>query len=192
MAVRVISPAQPRSLTIDEWVQRDDADRYELIDGLLRLRMVNQNQHEFAVGRLSYVINAHLIASNIIGSLFTSNTKYRVRTRRGIMPDVSVVLGAKAAQIDRRAAYNTVGPDLAVEVLSPDQGADYIEERLDDYWKLGTTEVWFVDPEAGTVCGHRREVRDYVIFGQAQGSEEFTSQLLPGLRFSVSLLWQPR
>jgi Uma2 family endonuclease len=192
MAVRVINPARPRLLTVEEWASREDAEQYELIDGLLRERMVNQNQHEFAVGRLAYVINAYLLGSNTVGDLYTSNTKYRVRGRRGIMPDVSVILGAKAAQLDRRAAYNAVGPDLAVEVLSPEQGADYIDERLDDYWKLGTEEVWIVDPEARTVSGYSRQPRDYTIFGQAHGTEEFQSQLLPGLQFSLGLLWQPR
>ena len=46
------------------------------------------------------------------------------------MPDVSVVLGAKVDQIDPTAAYNTVGPDLAVEVLSLEQDAEYVESEL--------------------------------------------------------------
>jgi Uma2 family endonuclease len=191
MTVKVTRPPQPRLLTVEEWVQRPDADQYELIDGFLRVRMVNQNQHEFAVLRLAYFLTHHLIGLGSSGRVLGSNTKYRVRGRRGIMPDVSVLLGAKASSLKRRAAYNTVGPDLAVEVLSPDQGLEYVEERLDDYWKLGTDEVWIADPEAETLTGYARQDRNWEIFATARGDEEFESHLLPGLRFSVSLLWLP-
>ena len=189
MTVKVKGPAEPRLLTVEEWIRLPDADQYELIDGFLRARMVNQNQHEFAVLRLAYFLTHHLLQPGSAGRVLGSNTKYRVRGRRGIMPDVSVVLGAKARQIGRRAAINTVGPDLAVEVLSPDQGADYLEERLDDYGKLGTDEIWIVDPEAETLIGNARRDAHFEPFARTQGDAEFESRLLPGLRFSVVHLW---
>jgi Uma2 family endonuclease len=188
-----ISPQRPRLLTVDEWVQYPDADQYELVDGVLRARMVNQNQHEYTVIRLGRVLDLHLEDRSIVGVVFGSNTKYRVRARRGIMPDLSVVLGAKVDQLDPVAAYNTIGPDLAAEVLSPDQDADYVEERLDDYWKLGTAEVWIVAPWARTIVGYARGEHQFEIFARSQGEEEFSSRLLAGLTFSVSLLWmRPR
>jgi Uma2 family endonuclease len=188
----VISPRHPRLLTVDEWVQHPDADQYELVDGVLRARMVNQNQHEYTVIRLGRILDLQLEDRAIVGAVFASNTKYRVRARRGIMPDVSVVLDAKVDQLDPAAAYNTVGPDLAAEVLSPEQDADYVEERLDDYWKLGTAEVWIVDPWARTVTGYARGEHEFEVFARAEGEEEFGSRLLTGLTFSVRLLWMRR
>jgi Uma2 family endonuclease len=108
------------------------------------------------------------------------------------MPDLSVVLGAKVDAIDPDAAYNTVGSDLAVEVLSPEQDDDYIEERLSDYWKLGTTEVWVVDPKRETVTGHTREAHEFAVFAVARHDEQFSSRLLAGLSFSVKPLWMRR
>jgi Uma2 family endonuclease len=192
MTVKVIDPTQPRLLTIEEWVQHPEADQYELIDGVLRARMVNLNRHEYAVARLARVLDEALDRLELAGSVFGSNTKYRIRGRRGIMPDLSVVLGAKADAIDPDAAYNTVGPDLAVEVLSPEQGEDYIEERLDDFGKLGTAEVWIVNPWGRTLTGYAREAQGYVVFAQTREDEEFDSRLLPGLRFSVGRLWMRR
>src|SRR5947209_2065526 len=96
MAIKLITPSQPRLLTVEEWVQLPTADQYELIDGVLRKRMVNTNRHEFAVGRLTHLVSGHFDRPGPIGSVFTSNTKYQVRARRGIMPDLSVVLGEKA------------------------------------------------------------------------------------------------
>ncbi len=192
MAIKLITPSGPRLLTVEEWAQLPTADQYELIDGVLRKRMVNQNRHEFAVIRLGQFLANNFDQPGITGSVFGSNAKYRVRARRGIMPDLSVVLGAKVDAIDPDAASNTVGPDLAVEVLSPEQDADYIEERLSDYLKLGTAEVWVVDPRMETVTGYTREPHEFAVFAVAQREEEFSSRLLAGLSFSVKPLWMRR
>jgi len=154
--------------------------------------MVNQNQHEFAVGRLSQILNNALDELHIDGALFTSNTKYQVRTRRGIMPDLSVVLGAKVEQMGTTATYNLIGPDLAVEVLSPEQDEEYIEERLGDYWKLGTSEVWMVDPRSEVLTGYSRGEHAFEVFALARGEEMFSSRLMSGLTFPIRSLWMRR
>jgi Uma2 family endonuclease len=156
---------------------------------VLRKRLVHQNRHEYAVARLIRIVDEHLELTGTSGGVFGSNTKYRVRARRGITPDLSVVLGPRLDSIDPNAAYNTLGPDLAVEILSPGQGEEYIEERLDDYLKLGTAEVWAVDPWAGTVIGYALRASKYEVFAHAEGVGEFHSQLLPELSFSVGRLW---
>jgi Uma2 family endonuclease len=90
------------------------------------------------------------------------------------------------------AAYNTVGPDLAVEVLSPDQGDDYVEERLGDFRLIGTQEVWFINPERRTVAGYTRVGEGFEAFAQADEGELFSSRLLQGLSFSAQVLWPRR
>jgi Uma2 family endonuclease len=192
MAIKLITPAGPRLLTVEEWAQLPTGDQYELIDGVLRKRLVNQNQHEFAVLRLGYFVTTYVDRPGVHGSAFGSNTKFRVRGRRGIMPDLSVVLGAKVDAIDPAAAYNIVGPDLAVEVLSPEQDADYVEERLSDYWKLGTAEVWVVNATTETVTGYARGAHEFTILAVARHEEEFNSRLLIGLSFSVKPRWMRR
>lgn len=90
------------------------------------------------------------------------------------------------------AAFNTVGPDLAVEVLSPEQGDDYVEERLGDYRLLGTREVWFINPWEWTVVGYARVGDGYEEFARAAGRDTFSSRLLDGLTFSAQVLWPRR
>jgi Uma2 family endonuclease len=105
---------------------------------------------------------------------------------------VSVVLGEKVDAVEPSAAYNTVGPDLAVEILSPEQGDDYVEERLGDYRLLGTQEVWFINPWEWIVVGYARTSDGYGEFARAAGQEVFSSRLLEGLSFSVQVLWPKR
>jgi Uma2 family endonuclease len=192
MAMKVIDATQTRFLTVEDWVKHPDADRYELIDGVLRLRMVNENRHEYAVARTIQILANHIDQTGIHGEVYGSNTRYQVRQRRGIMPDVSVVLGDKVEAVQPAAAYNTVGPDLAVEILSPEQGEDYVEERLGDYRRLGAREVWFINPWLWTVDGYCREGEGYAAFARAEREEVFSSRLLEGLGFSVQRLWPRR
>lgn len=192
MAMKVIDATQTRFLTVEDWVQHPDADRYELIDGVLRLRMVNENRHEYAVMRVGQLLTNYIDQTGIRAEAYGSNTKYRVRQRRGIMPDVSLVLNEKVDSVVPSAAFNTVGPDLAVEILSPEQGDDYVEERLGDYRLLGTQEVWFINPWEWAVVGSFRRGEAYEEFARAAGQDTFTSQLLEGLSFSVQVLWPQR
>jgi hypothetical protein len=75
MAIKAVTRSRPRLLTVEEWVQLPDADQYELIDGFLRARMVNQNQHEFAVMRLAYFLTHHLLGLGSGGRVLGSNTR---------------------------------------------------------------------------------------------------------------------
>ena len=46
-------------------------------------------------------------------------------------------------------------PDLAVEVLSPDDRAGEVLEKVRDWLAAGTRSVWVVDPRTRTVTVHR-------------------------------------
>jgi Uma2 family endonuclease len=192
MTMKVIDATQTRFMTVDDWIQHPDADQYELIDGVLRLRMVNENRHEYAVIRVGQTLANHIDQTGIRAEVYGSNTKYRVRQRRGIMPDVSVVLNDKVDAMEPSAAYNSVGPDLAVEILSPEQGDDYVEERLGDYRLLGTREVWFINPWLWSIVGYARAGDAFEGFAHAAKQEVFSSRLLDGLSFSVQMLWPRR
>lgn len=48
-----------------------------------------------------------------------------------------------------------VQPDLAIEVLSPDDQAGRIFERADFYMHSGVSIAWFVDPGSETITVYR-------------------------------------
>src|SRR5438105_3725947 len=94
----VLSPRQVRLMTVEDWVQHPEADQYELVDGVLRARSAGENLHEITTPRLASLLGQHLDAHGVEGAAFGSRAKYRVRSRRGIMPDVSVIMGTKLDQ----------------------------------------------------------------------------------------------
>jgi Uma2 family endonuclease len=75
-----------------------------------------------------------------------------LRTRQ---PDI-LFLNAQRSGIKgpadlRQLQVLEVPPDLVVEVLSPSNTRREVDDKLDDYERIGVQECWLVSPEAETV-----------------------------------------
>ena len=77
-------------------------------------------------------------------------------------------------------------PDLAVEVLSPEDRASEVSAKVGDYLDAGAVLVWVVDPESRTVSayGGIQSVRVY------RADDELSAEdLLPGFRLKLADLF---
>jgi Uma2 family endonuclease len=66
-------------------------------------------------------------------------------------PDVSVVRSERMAGIDPKSGFLQIPPDLAIEVLSPNDLAADIDEKVDDYLRNGFPLVWVIQPATRSV-----------------------------------------
>ena len=74
-------------------------------------------------------------------------------------------------------------PDLAVEVLSPDDRPGKVAAKVEDWLTSGCSAVWLVDPAKKTVAVHRREVPTRVL----SVSDDLDGEdVLPGFRIPVA------
>ena len=74
-------------------------------------------------------------------------------------------------------------PDLAVEVLSPDDRAGDVLVKVRDWLEGGCQAVWVVDPRSQTICIHRRG-RTIVMLDE---TDTLTGDdLLPGFTLKVA------
>ncbi len=71
-------------------------------------------------------------------------------------PDVAFVLRERMPS-PPPARFFPGPPDLAVEVLSPDDRPSDIAAKVGNYLRAGAQAVWVVDPEAQTLTVHTRE-----------------------------------
>ena len=51
----------------------------------------------------------------------------------------------------------TSPPDVAVEVLSPEDRAADVQDKIDDYLQFGIPAVWLIDPERRRAWIHTKE-----------------------------------
>ena len=85
---------------------------------------------------------------------FWSGVEVRVQVKpeRFRVPDVTIIRGGKPS-----GRIVTKPPEVAVEVLSPDDRATNVQERIDDYLAFGVPCVWVINPEIHRAWIHTNE-----------------------------------
>jgi Uma2 family endonuclease len=109
-----------------------------------------------------------------------------VRLRRG--PDTTVGIDlvylapALAAQTPPGTKIIEVVPTLAVEILSPSDKQEEVEEKIDAYLERGIPQVWTVNPRRRTVTVFRSNQKPYML----NDDQELTGDPeLPGFKVAV-------
>lgn len=87
-----------------------------------------------------------------IGKVYFSETGFQVG-ERVLKPDIAFLSNGRIPE-DRRKA-SPVPPDLAVEVVSPSDALDSVEEKAFAYLEAGTRMVWVLKPISRTVTVYR-------------------------------------
>jgi Uma2 family endonuclease len=130
MAALVVVP-------VEEYLQTTYHPDREYLDG----RLVERNLGEYFHGRLQSLIII-LLGSRERQRRYRVFTEQRIRigSTRYRIPDVCVVaLPYKVSPILER-------PDLAIEIVSPDDRFSGVLEKVAEYLKAGVANVWVVDP----------------------------------------------
>jgi Uma2 family endonuclease len=145
-------------LTADEYLARVWRTREisELVRGEVRPMSPTGIRHNVVAVNLVVALTLYL-REQPIGRALTDNAGFRLP-----IPDTEddTVRSPDAAFVsfermpDVPVGFASVAPDLAVEVLSPDDTARDLDERMDDYFAAGTRAVWVIDPDRRTVAQH--------------------------------------
>jgi Uma2 family endonuclease len=99
----------------------------------------------------------------------------RLRTRQ---PDITFVSRARRSIVQDQIEG---GPDLVIEVLSPGDTRKEIEQKLEDYARIGVRECWIVSIEAETVEVLQLSAKGVKRLGLYGSGDSVRSAVLPGL-----------
>ena len=120
-----------------------------------------------------------------LGETYAAETGFIVErdpdTVRGA--DVAFVRRERLAGIPQREKQVPLAPDLAVEVLSPNDRDDEVEEKVQMWLRAGTLMFWIVDPASRTVTIHRPGAEP-VTLGEDQ--TVLGGEVIPGFECRVS------
>lgn len=95
-----------------------------------------------------------------IGLVIASECPYRcfphkpLQTRR---PDLSFIRTERLTKAAIPRGEMRIPPDLAVEVVSPNDPAEYLQDKLNDYLRVGVPLVWFIYPESRVAVVYRQD-----------------------------------
>lgn len=152
-----MSAIETKSVTADELLKMpDDGLRYELIEGELRPMPPAGHDH----GRIGMDLGAPLhrfVTINRLGKVYAAETGFLLRVNPDTVraPDLAFVRQERVEQVGRTKGYFPGAPDLAVEVVSPNDTVSEVEEKVQEWLEYGTRLVWVVSPKLRTVTVYR-------------------------------------
>jgi Uma2 family endonuclease len=171
--------------TAEQLLRAGDIGRCELIRGELRMMIPAGDEHGRITVRVTCAVGNHVMSQQL-GLLHGAATGF-VLSRD---PDTVRAPGLAFTRAERVApparGFVPAAPDLAVEVLSPDDRPGYVREKVAEWLEAGTLVVWVVDPRERTVTVHEPQ-RQPSVFGEADlvpGGD-----LLPGFELVVRELF---
>jgi Uma2 family endonuclease len=159
MASRTVEHAMdaPTLLTADEYLRHPlGQEPGELVRGVMHVMTPAGGPHGVVIENLVVALGSHVRAHRL-GRSFADNVGFHLdipgETRDTVRsPDVAFVCTERLPPGGVRAGWVRLAPDLAVEVLSPENRPAEIEARVADYLAAGTQLMWIIDPQARTVA----------------------------------------
>ena len=130
--------------TVDEFARMRtlDTEAYELVEGELVPLSSPTPEHNRIKRRLERKLEDYFELHPIGEPMSETDCRIIDNVRR---PDVMVFLSDRAAQIDEYRVPVPVAPDIAIEVVSPNESAVDIRRKEKEYLAGGCQEIWIVD-----------------------------------------------
>lgn len=150
--------ANRTAYTMDEFLALPDHNRYELVDGEL-VEVPVSTYSSLVAGRTLTRLTNHCEAKNL-GPVFPCDSYYQCfadRPRHARKPDVSFVRRERLPEDWQTDGYFTIPPDLAVEVVSPNDRAYEVEEKIQEYLDAGVILIWIIYPKERVVTVYRTD-----------------------------------
>ncbi len=178
----------PRKFTADELLTMPDGDQYELVDGELRETAMSLESSHIAIVvayRLCSFLEAHPL-----GRVFGEAATYRCfpddadQVRK---PDVSFIRHGRITPDQFEHGHCTIAPDLAVEVMSPNDLYQELMRKLEDYFSAGIPLIWVVEPSARMVTVYEDAGRRTQLL--RMGQELTGGDVLPGFVLPLAQLF---
>jgi Uma2 family endonuclease len=164
-----------------------DGFRYELVKGELKRMAPAGGEHGTITYDLGFLLGQHVKANNL-GVLFTAETGFKIETDPDtvLAPDIAFVRRERIPKEGIPKGYWPGPPDLAVEIISPNDTYEEVEEKVAQWLSAGTAAVWVINPRRRTVTVYR-SLTDITVLTE---TDELTGgDVVPGFRCPVAKIF---
>jgi Uma2 family endonuclease len=189
MAIELATPQTETLLTGDELLELGNIGPCELIEG----RIVPMSPTGFPHGNyegnfyefLKTFARRNRSGKVVVGEvgIYTQRNPDTVRAA-----DVAFISNERFAKQKRPSGFLEVAPELVVEILSPDDRWQEVNQKLREYFAVDVKLVWVADPAAKTVYAYR-SITNLRIFAEAD-TLTADDDVLPGFSVPVASLFE--
>lgn len=176
-------------ITADDLLALPDGDRFELLDGKL-VELPVGTQSSYIGLRLSRLL-ASFCENPFIGWVLPADASYQPFPDRPNLvrkPDVSFIRAGRLPNEMLPEGHTRLAPDLAVEVVSPNDLYYEVVQKMAEYRLARVRLVWLIAPPTRTAQIRRL---DGTLAEVGEDGELSGEDVIPGFRCSVRELFQP-
>ncbi len=163
-----------------------DSDKsYEIVNGQPEEKEMPGARHGMIAARLVTRLNS-FVEANQFGVTFTE-VNFKIGQNERI-PDLSFVAAARVPSEGVPEGVWQLPPDLAVEIISPNDLHEKVSNKVLEYLEAGVKQVWLVSPENRAVTIFRSMDQVQVIAGDRNLE---SPDLLPGFSCALAEIFPP-
>jgi Uma2 family endonuclease len=174
--------------TPEDLLTIEDRSMPELVDGELVEREMGQKSDSIAATCL--ILIGVFVREHRLGLMNGGQGSYQVfadAPKKVRIPDVSFTRRERLPAEGPAEGHGRIAPDLVVEVISPNDNAEKIQQKINDFLSAGIPLLWIVYPENRTVLVHRRDgTANRLQVGDFLEGED----ILPGFRCEVASIFE--
>ena len=179
----------PKIWTDEEFMALpDDGHHYEIINGEL-IDMGNSGAlHGYVCSTLMILLGGYVRQHNL-GAMLDSSTAFKMKNGNKRSPDIAFFAKERLQGMAvLPSGYLEGAPDLAVEVLSPGNTVEEIDDKLTEYFENGSRLVWVINPTQHYVLVYRSaQEPDRLLKGKDSLDGE---EVIPSFTLAIADLFQ--
>ena len=166
----------------------DDGHHYEIINGEL-IDMGNSGALHGYVCSLALAALAGYILPKKLGVILDSSTAFKMKNGNKRSPDIAFFAKERLQGMAvLPSGYLEGAPDLAVEVLSPGNTVEEIEDKLTEYFENGSRLVWVIHPTQHYVLVYRSAHEPDRLLKEKDSLDG--EEVIPGFSLAIADLFQ--
>jgi Uma2 family endonuclease len=149
--------AQHKLMTADQLIRLPrDGRRHELVRGELHTMPPSGFEHGDLTSEIDHSLRSW-VAREGLGRVVAGDVGFQLTTDPDTVraPDVAFVHARRLTEVGRPKGYWPGAPDLAVEVISPNDLYTEVDEKVAEWLEYGARMVLVVNPRRRTVAVHR-------------------------------------
>ncbi len=176
-----------RLITAEELEKFPKANRrHELVRGKLKTMTPAGFDHCMIGNELSFVLNQY-VRPRKLGKIVGADAGFRIAKEPDTVrvPDVAFVVQSRIDAVGRTKRFWDGPPDLAAEVMSPNDTVSEVSAKAQEWIDAGARLVWVINPDQRTATVFRPDIAPLMVT-EDQTLEGF--DVVPGFSYSIKKL----
>jgi len=163
----------------------DPVKEYEIVNGQPEEKEMGGARHGSVGARVIARFVVHVEAHDL-GIVYGPDTTFKIGENERL-PDVAFVSAARIPEEGEPDGIWPIAPDLAVEIISPNDLFEKVFSKVKEYFAAGVRQVWLISLEHKVVIIYHSPTQTTIL---TEDDELVSEELLPGFRCRVSELFQ--